>query len=166
MPTVRQVERLFTKNGKVMTISGDGSVAAAAKGMSKHGIGCLVVMDRQLRVCGIITERDIIAKVVAPAADPAGTKVADVMTNQVVSCSMDTDLDEAKRIMGQYGIRHLPIIEGNIVRGMISSRDIMMHQLTAASRLAEQQSELLAELERYHPGITRVEQDSAGRLML
>jgi signal-transduction protein with cAMP-binding, CBS, and nucleotidyltransferase domain len=163
---VSQVERFFAKNGKVLTISADASVAAAARGMSRHGIGCLVVMDKKLRVAGILTERDIMSKVVAAAADPTRTPVADVMTTTVISCSLDTEVEEAMEIMGQHGIRHLPIIEGEKVRGMISSRDILAHRLTTVDALVRQQTNVLAELERQHPGITRVDVDPGGRLVL
>ena len=166
MITVSQVERSSAKNGHILTISAHASVAAAAKGMTRHGIGCLVVMDTNLRVMGILTERDIMSKVVAASADPAKTTVTEVMTMKVISCSMDTEIEQAMQIMGQHGTRHLPIIEGEKVCGMISSRDILAYRLTTADALVRDQSKLLAKLERQYPGITRLEKDPVGRLLL
>ena len=166
MATVKEVERMYAKKSKVLTISAEATIAVAAKQMSEHGVGSLIVIDTRCRVRGILTERDVISKVVAEAADPASTHVVDAMTTDVVSCTMDTQVEEVKEIMGRYGIRHLPIIEDGIAKGMISSRDIMAQQLSAAGALARKQSMILSELERRHPGITRVETDSAGCVVL
>jgi CBS domain-containing protein len=166
MTQVSQVERFVARKGRVLTVADDASVAVAAKGMTRHGIGCLVVTDQNRRVAGMLSERDILAKVVASGIDPGAIQVADVMTRRVVSCPPDTTVPEAMQIMDTHGFRHLPIIEGHSVRGMISIRDILAYRIETTDALADRQADLLHKLERRHPGITRLDVDPTGRLTL
>ena len=166
MTVVADVERLFGRSRRILTVSPGTTVAAAAKVMNEHEVGCLLVIDSASRPVGILTERDILGKVVAQSADAKATRVSNVMTRKVISCAMDTSLDEAECMMGQFGIRHLPILKAGLAKGMISSRDIMAHKLKVAGDLASRQAAVLKELELQYPGITRVEMDSGGSLLL
>ena len=165
MTTVKQIERMVRREGHVLTISTKDSVADAAKRMNENDIGSLIVMNTRSSIVGILTERDIIGKVVAQAKDPTATNVTEVMTKQVVACGLDTSVTKAQRIMAEYGIRHLPIIEEGVPVGMISSRDVLAHQLSTAEALARQQFAVLQDLEGEYPGITKLQMDNAGRVV-
>ena len=151
MSKVTRVAHLVKRMGHVLTIEPSAPVAAAAKLMKSNGIGCLVVVDAN-KVVGIVTERDIIEQVVAASADPATTsadpattEVRKIMTDYVVTCSLDTPISEAEQIMGAHSIRHLPIIEGGVSIGMVSSRDIFIHELQEARmRLAQASKQVRA----------------------
>ncbi len=115
-------ELLDGKGGDTHRMSGDDSVLEAARLMKRLGIGGMIVLDgKQIGMC---TERDILQRVVAEERDPATTKLRDVMTSPVISCSPIATLDECLRTMYQNKIRHLPIIDGNELCGLVTNRDI------------------------------------------
>lgn len=125
MSHVREVLR--SKGSQVWTIRPEATVLEAAALMNKHKIGALVVANDG-RVIGMFTERDILQRVVAGQLDPTKTKVVDVMSNEVVCCSPETKLDEARGAMKNRRIRHLPVVggDGNLL-GLISIGDLNAH---------------------------------------
>jgi len=166
MPTVEEIDRVKKGECDVLTIDASATAVTAAEKMRHNHVGCLLVIDEKKGVVGILTERDITCKVVAVSADPAKTPVANIMTPKVVSCTMNTPLTKAQQLMAQFDIRHLPIIEGGSLVGMISSRDILAHQLSTVRAIARRQSKILNELEDRYPGITQLEKDPAGRIVI
>jgi CBS domain-containing protein len=115
---------LADKGHDVHTVDETVTVLAATQTMNDHKIGALVVM-RGKNVAGMFTERDVLQRIVAAQCDPATTRVADGMTRKVMCCSPDTTLDEARSIMRNKRIRHLPVVgkNGELV-GMISIGDL------------------------------------------
>ena len=109
----------------VVTIDPDSSVLDAAKLMAAKNVGALPVIDGDGRLVGMLSERDIVRRVVALEKDPARTPVRDAMTPQPVAVKPDYTLADAIRTMLQLNIRHLPVVdeEGNLV-GIISVKDI------------------------------------------
>lgn len=165
MSTVGHIERIVKRSGRVLNIHVGDSVAAGARKMSEHQVGCLVVLDQHNNLIGILSERDIISKVVSKAKNPAATPVEEVMTSNVISCGLDMEVAKAQRIMAERGIRHLPIVEDGVPVGMISSRDVMAHELSTTRAVVRRQSRLLKDLESEHPGITHIQTDLAGRII-
>ena len=117
------------------------TVAAAARLMRDNNVGCVVVNDASGRLSGIISERDIVSRVVAAGVDPEATCVTETMTTEVATCPEDTPMARAQEIMAEHTIRHLPVVAGRHVTGMISSRDVMREQLEAvrATRAAAEE---------------------------
>jgi len=109
---------------KVITVDRDETVDKAVDKMNEYGIGCLIVVSDGIAV-GILTERDLLKRVLAKAKDPKETKVHEVMTQPLIYVSPDTDIDKAKAIMSKFGIKKLPVIdsEGHLV-GLITVTDI------------------------------------------
>ena len=134
--------------------------------MRDHNVGCLVVVDEMRRVVGILSERDLVTKVVAEMTNTFSVNVSAIMTPNVISCTMQTEIEHASRLMSRHRMRHLPIIEDGVPVGMISSRDIMAHELSATRKVVREQSHLLRDLESINPGITHLERDSAGRIVI
>lgn len=126
MSLVRNV--LEGKGGEVARVTGEATVLDAATIMNERRIGCVMVMDGD-RIAGIFTERDILCRVVAPRKDPASTKVADVMTSKVAVCSPDTTLDACRSAMTRNKLRHLPVVDGTRLVGIVSSGDILAREL-------------------------------------
>ena len=112
----------------VVTISRTAAIVDAAKVLGEHDIGCLVVTDTAGRAVGIISERDIIAKVIAAGDDPARRVVGDIMSTEVVACGEGTPIEQICKAMTSAGIRHLPVVRDGVPVEMISSREIMAHQ--------------------------------------
>ncbi len=123
---------------KVITIAKDAHAMDAAEVMMKHGVGCLIVTDNDGRFAGLVSERDIVSRAVAPHKSTELTLVADIMTTQIVTCASDTPSSEARRMMAANNIRHLPIVENGEVVGMLSARDLMGQQLLEDRAAAEE----------------------------
>jgi CBS domain-containing protein len=166
MATVRFVEQLGKHKGKVLTTHADASVTDAAILMRDNRIGCLIVLDSRSKIAGIVTERDILDTVVAGRLDPNQTKIEHIMSHSVVTCSPETSIEHAAKMMAESEIRHLPIVVNDIPLGMVSSRDIMAHELLIAQTLMQKQSALLNDLEKRFPGITELEKDRTGRIVV
>ena len=141
------------------------TVATAAGKMRKYHVGCLVVIDDTKHVVGIVTERDVIDKVVARMTDPLTVCVSAIMTPNIISCTMQTEISKARLIMARHGVRHLPIIEDDTPLGMISSRDVMAHELSASHAVIKKQSRILSDSDQSPPGITRLQMDTWGRVI-
>jgi CBS domain-containing protein len=119
------VEDVMVK--EVITIDEKSTVKEAAEVMNKFEIGCLIAI-RKGKAVGIITERDLLKRVVADVRDPAGTKVKEVMTSPLVVVEPDIDLEEAVKLMFQMKIKKLPVVDGKRLVGLISLTDIARFQ--------------------------------------
>ncbi len=126
MATVRDI--LAIKGPHVLSIGPAATVLDAAVLMNEHKVGSLVVMSGG-NVIGIITERDILQRVVVPRLDPGQTLVQDVMTIELVCCQPHTSLEEARGVLKNRRIRHLPVVdEAKQLVGMISIGDLNAHE--------------------------------------
>lgn len=132
---------LRRNEGRVRAIAPDETVLAAAQRMNDDKIGSLVVM-RGSTLVGIVTERDVMTRVVAARKDPATTAVAAVMTADPITCSPTSSIGEARRIMSERRIRHLPVCENDKLVGMVSIGDLNAFQ-------TEQLNGLVSTLEAY-----------------
>ena len=124
---------------KVVTVTEDITVTKAAKIMEKNNIGCVVVVKEGLPV-GIVTERDITYRVVAPNKKPDTVLVKDIMSKSVETASPDTTITQASKIMARQNLRRLPVIESGKLIGIITNTDIV--------QVAPSQMEILRELSR------------------
>ena len=129
MATVRDI--LALKGSHVLSIGPDATVLDAAVLMNEHKIGSLLVMSGGYLI-GIITERDILQRVVVPCLDPSKTPVQDVMTSELVCCQPHTTIEEARGVLKNRRIRHLPVVDaGRRLCGLISIGDLNAHQMTS-----------------------------------
>ncbi|MCX7879065.1 MAG: CBS domain-containing protein [Ignavibacteria bacterium] len=120
---------LKQKGPEVFSIYEEKTVADAIKMFTHNNIGLLIVLSLEAKVVGTISERDIIRKL---ATDPEGcltAKVKDVMTKQVLVVEPEDDLEYAEQIMTQNRCRHLPVIQNDVLVGLISIGDIIKFQL-------------------------------------
>jgi CBS domain-containing protein len=126
MPIVQDI--LDRKGRDVVSVESTDSVLMAARLMNDRGIGGVVVTEGG-RVVGIFTERDVLRRVVAEQRDPARTPVGDVMTAPVLRCRPDTRLDDCRALMTERRIRHLPVEDGDDLRGIITTGDLLAHHV-------------------------------------
>lgn len=127
MSKVREI--LARKGSDVVSIGPEARAIDAALLMNEHKIGALVVLQGA-ELIGIISERDMMRRVVAERRDPETVAVRDVMTRPVVTCRADTKMDEARQIFRSRRIRHLPVVdEAGRIEGMISIGDLNAWQL-------------------------------------
>ena len=118
---VTKVKDVMTRD--VVAVDPSTSVVEAAKLMIEQEKGPLPVMEGE-RPVGMITDRDVIARVVAPGRDPRSLTVADVSTKGLVTVRPDQDLDEARGLLARHELDRLVVVEGNRLAGILSEADI------------------------------------------
>jgi CBS domain-containing protein len=119
----------LVKDRRVYSIEADRTVLEAARLMMEHSIGALPVVGGEGLV-GIISERDIMNRVVAVGRQPGTTRVSEVMTARPRTVSSDETVENCLFLMREFGFRHLPICDGKELKGLVSSRDILLRQLS------------------------------------
>ena len=161
------IRRRVAKNTDgVLKILETATVTEAAERMARRKVGCAIVVQANQNIVGILSERDVLMKVVARHRAPETTLVRDVMTSKVAFCTRDTPISRAQHIMAKNEIRHLPIIEEGVAIGMISSRDTFSNQLSSVDDLVRPRSNVFDRLGRAFPGVDKLARDAAGKLVL
>ncbi len=124
MPTAKDILAAKPQPARLISIADSASVLEACRRMNEHHVGALVATDKQDRLSGVFTERDVLTRVVAPERNPATTTVKDVMTTAVIVAPSDTRLAELRAIMRDKRVRHIPIMDGQRCIGLISIGDV------------------------------------------
>jgi len=106
------------------TVAPSTSVLEAAIMMARRGIGAVPVVDGD-RLAGIFTERDVLTRVVAAGLEPASARVSDVMSTQLVVAEVSEPYDVCLQRMQQARVRHLIVLDGGRLAGIVSLRDVM-----------------------------------------
>ncbi len=114
---------LSHKDRSIASVPLTATVDDAVAVMNENGTGSVLVMEKD-RLAGIFTERDVLVRVVATHRDPAATAVADVMTGELVHVAPSASVQEALQVMNEANCRHLPVIDGGRLVGVISVHDL------------------------------------------
>jgi CBS domain-containing protein len=130
----------------VATVDTTATVAQAAQAMSAGGISCVVAIHRQT-IAGIVTEKDMLRRVVALHKDPATTKIADIMSFPVVTISPAFSVLSAGKKLDQMHLHHVVVTDGNRVCGIVTQTDIMQAVRAELQRLEQQRRTLASELD-------------------
>lgn len=128
------VRDIMAKN--IKTVKPDDTVHAAVQKMNKFGIGSVIVISSG-RPVGIITETNIMRRVVEPRMDPVTVWAKDIMTSPLVTIDQMAAVEEAAKIMVDKNISRLPVMNGNKLVGLISSTDIVKANPTQLGILDE-----------------------------
>jgi len=128
----------------VITLQKDASVHEAVTLLNKNKIGCIVVVDNG-NIAGIVTERDLLERVLEKCRNPKETKVSEIMTRDVITGTPDMDTLDATRLMFKLKVKKLPITEGNRLVGIITLTDI-----ARATSVDEKTIELIEQLSNMH----------------
>ena len=113
----------------VSAVSPQDPIIEAAKIMQKRNVGCIPVCDNNKQVKGILTDRDIVIRVVAEARDPKQLDVNAVMSTGLTLGRPEMDAEEAAKIMAEHQIRRLPIVENNKLSGIVSIGDLATNNI-------------------------------------
>jgi CBS domain-containing protein len=135
MSTLRQL----VKDRKLYSVKDSNTVLEAARYMMEYNIGAVPVL-RDGDLAGILSERDIMNRVVAVGRTPGTTAVSEVMTPNPRAVAADETIDECLFIMREFGFRHLPVVDGKDLKGVVSLRDVLMHQSAELQREARRAS--------------------------
>ncbi|MFH8080869.1 MAG: CBS domain-containing protein [Candidatus Aenigmatarchaeota archaeon] len=133
MPTVIVKDVM---NPKVVVAKPQATVKEAAEIMSAFRIGCLVVVENE-RVVGIVTESDIIGKIVSKRKDPEKVTLEEIMSKNVITISSEETIDEAAEKMVNNKIKRLPVLEGDKLVGIITATDLISYEPKIIESLSE-----------------------------
>jgi CBS domain-containing protein len=139
MRSVRQI--LDGKDTPLVTVGPDDSVLEALKRMAEAGVGAVLVMEAG-RLVGILTERDYARKVVLQGRASASTPVSAIMTSPVRTVGPGQRARECMQLMNEHRFRHLPVVEDDVVLGVVSIGDLL-------KLVIEEQSHEIAALQSY-----------------
>ena len=114
---------LNDKTDSVYCIPVDSMVDAAVSEMNRQRVGSIIVQEAS-RVVGIFTERDVLTRIVAAGRDPKTTTVREVMTSDFLFINEETSIEDAMHMMTDKRVRHLPVLAGDQLRGMVSIGDV------------------------------------------
>jgi diguanylate cyclase (GGDEF)-like protein/putative nucleotidyltransferase with HDIG domain len=134
----QKMDVIVERPAEIITISHNATIKAAALKMFTNKVACLIVNNDNGDFIGLVTERDIVNRVVAASMDIEKTTINEIMTTQVISCSPNTPNSKVREIMTSNQIRHLPIVYNKVVVGIISTRDLMARQLLEDRAAAEE----------------------------
>ena len=115
----------------VIRIHPEESVSVAARPLTRYNIGAMPVCGNDGRVCGLITDRDIVPRCLAAGRSPGTTTVREVMTSHVVAVSPDMDTALAAGLMGREQVRRLPVMENGKLCGMVSIGELAVKEETS-----------------------------------
>ena len=130
-------EILHHKGGKIWSISPDATVFEAIQLMAEKNIGALLVIQQE-KLVGIISERDYTRNVVLKGKSSKQTAVKEIISGQVIHVSSRHTIEECMRVMTTHRIRHLPVLEGNTILGVVSIGDLVNWIISAQSSTIHQ----------------------------
>ena len=143
MGSALRIGDLMVKN--VVTVQADASVYDAVKLLNQNRIGCLVIVRGDSQIVGIVTERDLLERVLEKCRNPKETRISEVMSKQVMTGTPDMDLLEAARLMFKLKVKKLPITDGSRLVGIITVTDI-----ARAASVDQKTVQLIEELSNIH----------------
>ncbi len=142
---MKLIKHLLDRKGRdIISVKPETSVLDAIRLMAEKGIGSLVVMEDQ-ELLGIMSERDYARKVIIKGRSSESTAVSEIMTSNVFTTSSSETVNDCMSVMTEKKIRHLPVVEDNVVIGMISIGDLV-------EAIISDQQEEIEQLEHYISG--------------
>lgn len=125
------------KGSEIITISADVSLHEVARILSRRRVGALVVVSEDGKPAGIISERDLINAVAEKGADVLRMPANEFITRKLKVCGLDDGLDDVMQTMTDKRIRHLPVMDGERLIGIISIGDVVKWRIEASDREAK-----------------------------
>jgi CBS domain-containing protein len=117
------------KGDWVATVAPDTPVSQAVGELSRHGVGALVVSSDGSTIAGILSERDVVRGVANHGTAALDLAVAELMTEEVLTCRLDETVDSLMAIMTSNRCRHLPVVDGDVLVGIVSIGDVVNHRV-------------------------------------
>ena len=128
---------LEEKGSNVYSVAPAASVAEAAKLLTEAGIGALLVLEESGKVCGVLSERDIVQGLAEQGAAALDEPVESLMTRELFSTTPTSTIPSVMELMTSRRVRHLPVMEDGKLKGVISIGDVVKHRIAEAQQEAE-----------------------------
>lgn len=135
---------LDTKGEDVFALAPEATVSEALNALAEHDIGALLVREPDGRVCGIISERDIVRTLSHEGAGCLGAQVRALMSSELVHCGPNDTIDTVMAVMTEQRVRHLPVMQDDRLLGMISIGDVVKHRMEEVQREAAAMREYIS----------------------
>ena len=135
---------LQTKGVLVHTLPETGTLADAVAMLNRHNIGAVVITDTGGAIIGILSERDIVRRLGTDPANTLNLRIADCMVRGVVTGSLVTPIDEVMERMTNFRIRHMPIVDGDTLVGIVSIGDVVKFKIEEVEQEANALREYIA----------------------
>ena len=142
MGTVRNI--LQVKGNAVHSVSPDTSVYDALESLEERNLGALVVVDND-KLVGIFTERDYARKLILKGKSSKDTLIGELMTKNPFTVTRETSIEDCMKLMSNKRVRHLPVVDGETLIGIISISDVVRY-------IIEEQKSIIEHLESYITG--------------
>jgi len=125
------------KGSGVFTVHSGRDLAETAKLLTSKRIGAVIVTDDDGGICGVLSERDIVHAIANEGASVLTRPVGDFMTGNVITCTLHDTIDHCMALMTGRRFRHLPVVEGDQIKGIISIGDVVKHRINETQQEAE-----------------------------
>ena len=135
---------LKEKGDKVITLEGETRLEDAIKALAQHRIGAVVILDSREQIAGVFSERDAVRAIGEEGAAALQRPISDLMTRKVISCSLEDTHDQVLERMTEGRFRHLPVVEGGRLIGIITIGDVVKHKIASSESEAEAMREYIA----------------------
>ena len=122
---------------EVACVKPDTKINEVAKLMLNKHVGCIPVCDEKNKVVGLVTDRDLILRSLACEKDSKQTPVSEIMTTKVFNVAPDTEVSEAEKIMCECQVRRLPVIENDMLIGIITVGDLANNKNISSEEVSE-----------------------------
>jgi CBS domain-containing protein len=129
---------LRQKGRSVITVRPQETLAGVAGILAKNRIGAVVVVDDRGGIAGILSERDVVRVIADKGAEGLTLAARDAMTTKVRTCSPDDTESDLMALMTELRVRHLPVVDGGKLAGMVSIGDVVKHRIESIEREAEE----------------------------
>lgn len=128
---------LKEKGDGVITLDGSTSIEDAIITLARERIGAVVILDSRKQIAGVFSERDAVRAISKEGATALSKPISELMTRKVISCSLEDTHDQLLEKMTQGRFRHLPVVEGGRLIGIISIGDVVKHKIASSESEAK-----------------------------
>lgn len=135
---------LADKGADVVTAPADETLQNISNTMAAHKIGAVIIKDQDQKVCGIASERDVVRQISQLGVDALSKPVLVCMTKNVITCQPDSTIDQVMAIMTENKFRHLPVMDGESLIGIVSIGDVVKRKIEQAERETEDLKQYIA----------------------
>ena len=125
-----KVSEILTADDEVVTIGDDHSITEVAGVMADHGLGAVVVTGDGGKLCGIISERDIVRALNRHGAATQDMRVAELMSSSLITCEPENSVEDVMKLMTEHSIRHIPVLQDGALVAVVDILSVVRSRLS------------------------------------